>query len=59
VADPNTTKWTEFDTRRLELIWELDEAVRQIARMKVSPDDKVNRITLVSAIRIAREVLGG
>jgi hypothetical protein len=34
-------------------------AIELIARMKVVPDDKINRMTLATAIRIAREVIGG
>lgn len=36
----------------------LENAMRMISRMRVIPDDKANRFTLVMAIRIAKEALG-
>lgn len=47
----------------LELISELEaarECLSRIERMRVTPDDKINRATLIAAIHLARrEVKGG
>jgi hypothetical protein len=41
----------------VERAWDIDDALRRIARMAVSSDDKITRATLVTAIGIAKEAL--
>lgn len=35
----------------------LETALRQIGRMKLFPDDKINRMTLLAAIRLAERAM--